>query len=128
MSEEVFLFPFKCQVGVRFAEMRHFTGWEILCHRLPKLVKLTLVFIGDECPTGEFPKDFTYKVINIADVTSSSLIRHLPGAIQFIKDGIQKGGVLVHCHAGVSRSSSCVIAFLMQDRGITFQQAFLLAS
>ena len=41
--------------------MRHFIGWEIFCHRLPKLVKLTIVFIGDECPTGQFPKEFTYK-------------------------------------------------------------------
>ena len=48
--------------------MRHFTGWEILCHRLPKLVKLTVVFIGDECPTGEFPKDFTYKSKDVQQV------------------------------------------------------------
>lgn len=60
-----------------------------------------------------FPRDFTYKVINIADTSTSSLIRHFPAAISFIKEGISKGGVLVHCFAGVSRSSSCVIAFLM---------------
>jgi len=75
-----------------------------------------------------FPRDFTYKVINIADTSTSSLIRHFPAAISFIKEGISKGGVLVHCFAGVSRSSSCVIAFLMQDRGLTFQEAFSFAS
>ena len=56
------------QVGVRIAEMRHFTGWEIFCHRLPKLTKLTIVFIGDECPTGKFPKDFTYKSKDVQQV------------------------------------------------------------
>jgi dual specificity phosphatase 12 len=67
-----------------------------------------------------FPKEFIYKIINVADASSSSLIRHFPAAISFIKEGISAGGVLVHCHAGVSRSSSCVIAYLMQDKGFTF--------
>jgi len=35
-----------------------------------------------------FPKDFTYKVINIADVSSSSLLRHFPATNLFIKEGI----------------------------------------
>ena len=41
---------------------------------------------------------------------------------------MSKGGVLVHCYAGVSRSASCVIAFLMQDRDMTFSEAFQFAS
>ena len=49
-------------VGTRLAEIRHLTGWEIIAHRLPQLKKLTVVFVGDECPLSEFPKDFTYKV------------------------------------------------------------------
>ncbi len=53
--------------------MRHFTGWEILAHRLPKLLNLTLVFIGDECPTGEFPKDFTYKSKDVQQDRSKDL-------------------------------------------------------
>jgi len=68
-----------------------------------------------------FPKDFRYKVINVTDTSSSSLIRHFPAAVAFIKEGMSKGGVFVHCYAGVSRSASCVIAFLMQDREMNFQ-------
>lgn len=67
-----------------------------------------------------FPKDFTYKVINITDTSQSSLIRHFPAAIAFIKEGISRGGVLVHCHAGVSRSASVVIAYLMQENSMDF--------
>ena len=40
---------------------RHVTGWEIIAHELPNLKHLNLVFIGDECPLAELPKDFTYK-------------------------------------------------------------------
>ena len=36
-------------------------GWEIIAHELPHLKHLNLVFIGDECPLAELPRDFTYK-------------------------------------------------------------------
>jgi len=60
-------------VGSRVAEMRHLTGWEIIAHRLPKLKTLTFVFIGDECPLSEFPKDFTYKSKEIQTERGSDL-------------------------------------------------------
>ena len=48
-------------VGVRLAEFRNVIGWEIIAHELPELKHLNLVFIGDECPLAELPRDFTYK-------------------------------------------------------------------
>lgn len=60
-----------------------------------------------------YPKDFKYKVIDVADQSQVNLLRHFPAAIGFIKEGMGKGGVLVHCYAGVSRSSAIVIAYLM---------------
>ena len=71
-----------------------------------------------------FPKDFVYKVISIGDTANSSLIRYFPAAISFIQEGIRKGGVLVHCYAGVSRSATCVIAYLMQHKHMDFSEAF----
>ena len=35
-----------------------------------------------------FPNDFKYKVINVADSSGSSLLRHFPAAVAFIKEGI----------------------------------------
>lgn len=75
-----------------------------------------------------YPKDFIYKIINVPDAQSANLIRHFPAANGFIKSGMQPGGVLVHCFAGVSRSATCVIAFLMQDRKFSFQEAFAYVS
>ena len=36
-------------------------GWEIIAHELPNLKHLNLVFVGDECPLAELPRDFAYK-------------------------------------------------------------------
>jgi dual specificity phosphatase 12 len=63
-----------------------------------------------------YPKDFKYKIISVADTSQSGLLRYFPAAVAFIREGIMRGGVLVHCYAGVSRSASCVIAYLMKER------------
>jgi len=65
-----------------------------------------------------------YKIITVLDNSTQSLIRHFPAAIAFIKDGLSNGGVLVHCFAGVSRSATCVIAYLMQEKEMSFEEAF----
>ena len=76
-----------------------------------------------------FPNDFKYKVLNVQDQSTQSLIRHFPASIAFIKDAIDKGsGVLVHCYAGVSRSATIVIAYLMQEKNMNFDEAFQFAS
>ena len=68
-----------------------------------------------------FPSKFTYKTISIGDNSQSSLLRHFPAVIAFIKQGAKAGGVLVHCYAGVSRCATCVIAYLMQEKDMSFQ-------
>jgi hypothetical protein len=48
----------------------------------------------------------------LGDSCYENLFIHLPRVCDFIDEAVAGGGVLfVHCHMGVSRSASCVIAY-----------------
>jgi len=45
-------------------------------------------------------------------------------AALFIKKSLAEGGtVFVHCYAGISRSTSCIVAYLMYEYGMSQVQA-----
>lgn len=44
--------------------------------------------------------------------------------VDFIAEGVSKGGVLVHCMRGDTRSSSAVAAYLMSRERMTLKKAF----
>jgi hypothetical protein len=48
--------------------------------------------------------------IDQADV--ARMYRALPCAVDMLHDALKKGGVLVHCHAGMQRSAALVTAYL----------------
>jgi len=67
-----------------------------------------------------------YHRIMIDDTPISNLLQHMNGACKFIKAQIKAGKqVLVHCQAGVSRSASICIAYLIKEHYLTFIQAYV---
>ncbi|KAF7356106.1 Phosphatases II [Mycena venus] len=68
---------------------------------------------------------FTYHRIDIEDRSSAALQPHLEAACNYIRASLARGdNVLVHCQQGVSRSASIVIAYLIRDRSMTYDDAF----
>lgn len=66
-----------------------------------------------------------YKTINILDVPDADITSYFPECCAFIEQAKEEMGVvLVHCNAGVSRSSSVVIGYLMDTEGLSFDDAF----
>lgn len=72
-----------------------------------------------------YKKEFKYKVVNIMDLPTQNILAHLDRAVEFINKVVTGGGrVLVHCHAGISRSATTVIAYFMATRKMTFIEGF----
>ncbi len=64
-----------------------------------------------------FPDKFKYYNINILDSDKENIKQYFNESFEFIDKAIKNGGnVLVHCHAGVSRSSSILIAYIMKSQ------------
>ena len=59
------------------------------------------------------------------DIETERITPHFSRAIEFIEREMAMGRrVLVHCAAGISRSASMVIAYLMYTRGMSFNDAY----
>eukprot|EP00668_Euglena_longa_P009562 GGOE01011558.1.p1 GENE.GGOE01011558.1~~GGOE01011558.1.p1 ORF type:complete len:304 (+),score=95.76 GGOE01011558.1:39-950(+) len=65
-----------------------------------------------------------FKRICIQDRPHEPLHTTFQEASRFISEGLAKGVVLVHCHAGVSRSSTIIIAHLMLSGRLSLREAY----
>lgn len=80
--------------------------------------------------TSQLPLHFEGKGINYLrlpalDNGSQNLQQYFHNALQFIEEADKKGGkVLVHCQAGVSRSATVAIAYVMKTLRLNMLEAF----
>nr|KAG5704062.1 hypothetical protein BaRGS_017566 [Batillaria attramentaria] len=72
-----------------------------------------------------YPEKFTYLSMDLRDLPDFPISKAFPEAIEFIDKAIKSGGcVLVHCNAGISRSATIVLAYLMKAKGLSLNDAF----
>ena len=70
-------------------------------------------------------KNIKFMHVKASDVTSTNLIDDFERCISFIDENIEKGGAtIVHCQAGISRSATVCLAYLIKKRGYTLDEAF----
>merc|ERR1719383_1673794 len=66
-----------------------------------------------------------YKRLAASDNASQNLAQYFLEAFQFIEEALrQKSAVLIHCQAGISRSSTILIAFIMFRSRLSMLQAY----
>ncbi|EGG19976.1 hypothetical protein DFA_07090 [Cavenderia fasciculata] len=72
----------------------------------------------------KWPKMYKCKVVDIYDSYTVDIKKHFEDTFTFIEEGRREGAVLVHCFAGMSRSATVCIAYMMKKLGITYQDAY----
>uniref|UniRef100_A0A1I8PYJ2 Dual specificity protein phosphatase 19 n=1 Tax=Stomoxys calcitrans TaxID=35570 RepID=A0A1I8PYJ2_STOCA len=86
-----------------------------------------ILSMGIECPLQDLPKKINNLFLACLDLPEASLKDVIfKEAFDFIESArlLEAGRVLVHCNAGVSRSASVVIAYLMRYSDMDFEKAF----
>jgi len=70
------------------------------------------------------PSRFTYHNVAMDDDERQDALQYFKECFEFIDSAIAKGGkVFVHCAAGVSRSGTVVVAYVMWKQGVSMDDA-----
>ncbi|XP_058826572.1 dual specificity protein phosphatase Mpk3 isoform X2 [Topomyia yanbarensis] len=124
LAEPVKVEPVEIMTGLFLGNASH-------SEDIKSLKKYNIKYILNVTPDlpNVFERDghIKYLQIPITDHWSQDLAGHFPNAIKFIDEARAKGvGVLVHCLAGVSRSVTVTLAYIMFARTLSLNDAFSL--
>ncbi|KAI7797757.1 dual specificity protein phosphatase 2 [Triplophysa rosa] len=80
--------------------------------------------VSSSCP-NLFEEELQYKTLKVEDSLAADIRVLFPEAIHFIESVKESGGrVLVHCQAGISRSATICLAYLIHARRVRLDEAF----
>ncbi|XP_030649978.1 dual specificity protein phosphatase 1 [Chanos chanos] len=83
-----------------------------------------LINVSANCP-NHFEDHYQYKSIPVEDNHKADISSWFNEAIEFIDSVRNKGGrVFVHCQAGISRSATICLAYLMRTNRVKLEEAF----
>ena len=74
-----------------------------------------------------FPEQYNYLNIELLDVPETNISKVFTQTNEFIQQALNNNGrILVHCNAGISRSSSIILAYLIGIHRMKYDDAFQL--
>ena len=83
-------------------------------------IKKVLSIMGGFNPNYDESYKIIHKSFNVNDIINQNIIQYFGECLNFIK-GEEK--ILAHCAAGVSRSATIVIAYIMWDKKLSYEDA-----
>lgn len=73
---------------------------------------------------AKFPESIRYQVLECRDHSFENLIRFFPRVMTYVDEVLkQSGNLLVHGNAGMSRSATFVIAYIMSTFKLSYKEA-----
>lgn len=99
----------------------------VILENIQKYHLTHILSIGIECPLNEPSENLSLLYVPCLDLPETRLQQDgiLKKSFDFIEQArLSNGHVLVHCNAGVSRSASIIIAYLMKYRQMDFLSAY----
>jgi hypothetical protein len=93
------------------------------------ITRIVKMFEDDKAYPGGFHRHpgVAYAVYPALDLPGYDIRAAACAALRFIREGVDAGErVLVHCHAGVSRSATVVLLYLMVYHGLGLDEALAL--
>ncbi|OHT02535.1 dual specificity protein phosphatase or MAP kinase phosphatase [Tritrichomonas foetus] len=81
---------------------------------------------GDESDDSEkgSPQIISRFNVNLTDSVFQDLNDDFWNSLEFVRNAVNSGGtVLAHCRRGISRSAALCVAYLMEDKGMSFEDA-----
>ncbi|XP_062598658.1 dual specificity protein phosphatase 12-like [Saccostrea cucullata] len=104
-----------------------YIGGEKAVHRTDQLKQnnVTHILTINNVPLHRSYTDtYKYKFVYGFDLEFTDLLSHFEECFEFIDDALDnRGGVLVHCMMGCSRSATIVIAYLMNKKKLSYSEA-----
>lgn len=92
--------------------------------KLKEMDVTTILNITDHIPF-HYESDFTYHRIPITDNLNINIRQYFERTCEIIDNIIEnKQKILVHCYAGISRSATIVIAYIMKKNRMTMSEAY----
>lgn len=92
-----------------------------------KLLGIThILTVGNDMSPASFPTDFSYKIIKIDDHPDQDISKYFAECLTFLGEAIKENvtnKILIHCMAGISRSATITIAFLMNNYRLSYVEA-----
>ncbi|KPP68363.1 dual specificity protein phosphatase 2-like [Scleropages formosus] len=80
--------------------------------------------VSSSCP-NLFETELLYMTLRVEDSLAADIRARFPEAIRFIDSVKESGGrVLVHCQAGISRSATICLAYLIHSLRVRLDEAF----
>jgi protein-tyrosine phosphatase len=81
-----------------------------------------ILCVGNEMENLHKPNEFKFMKLQVDDSEDENILFNFESVFNFIEEGREKGGVLIHCYGGISRSPTITAAYIMKKYNKSYEE------